>query len=207
MDEQEVARYIRHRLEVAGAAHSNIFEKEAVQAIYEHSGGIPRIINILCDIALVYGYADETQVIGRESVRQIIDSREAGGILAGKGPEPSEAPGAETTGAEALEVMGRRLESLEKRLGLLESAFAGLDQRTNLIFTRREQRDEIVIELFKMLKKSMDSRFKALVKLAKLKYLILNKNQGEPPKEAGRKTSLISRIRERKVRKITTVKG
>lgn len=203
LGEEEVARYIRHRLEVAGAARPDIFEKEAVQAVYEHSGGIPRIINILCDMTLVYGYADEAQVIGRELVRQIVDSREAGGILAGNGTKPAETTAEERPGAEALEAMGRRIELLDKRLGLLESAFAGLDLRTNLFFRRREQRDEVVIELFRMLKLSMDSRFKALMNLAKLRYMIMNKREQAPPKKEGRKASLISRIRDRRERKIT----
>ena len=55
---EEVDRYIRYRLTVAGAKGSDIFSEDAIEAIHKHSRGIPRLINILCDTALVFGYAD-----------------------------------------------------------------------------------------------------------------------------------------------------
>jgi len=49
----EVDHYIRHRLRIAGYDGPEIFNKEAVEAIWQYSGGTPRLINILCDNALV----------------------------------------------------------------------------------------------------------------------------------------------------------
>ncbi len=53
----ETLAYIRHRLQAAGGS-SEIFEEEALSAIHELSGGLPRRINRLCDFALLVGYAD-----------------------------------------------------------------------------------------------------------------------------------------------------
>ncbi|MDE2339394.1 MAG: AAA family ATPase [Gammaproteobacteria bacterium] len=60
----ETAAYVRHRLRVAGAT-SEIFSRRALQRIHRLSGGVPRLINILCDRALLGGYSlDRHQVTG-----------------------------------------------------------------------------------------------------------------------------------------------
>ena len=53
---EEVEEYVRHRLLVAGAARQ-IFKLDAVQQIYHYSRGYPRLINIICDRALMTGYS------------------------------------------------------------------------------------------------------------------------------------------------------
>jgi hypothetical protein len=62
LDEKETAAYVRHRLTVAGG-DPKLFHKNALRLIYWNSGGIPRVINTLCDLALVYGYADRKKKI------------------------------------------------------------------------------------------------------------------------------------------------
>ncbi len=74
---EETAEYIRYRLEKVDR-ESELFSKDAVQKIYEVSEGIPRTINLLCDAALVYGYADEQPLIGLEIIEQVVE--EKGGI-------------------------------------------------------------------------------------------------------------------------------
>jgi general secretion pathway protein A len=59
---EEVGEYISHRLNVAGAS-KNFFTAEAIQRIYELSSGIPRVINVLADRALLAAYAKSTFVI------------------------------------------------------------------------------------------------------------------------------------------------
>ena len=51
--------YIAHRLQVAGRADANLFTAGAVQRIYRFSGGLPRLINLACDRALLLGYTRE----------------------------------------------------------------------------------------------------------------------------------------------------
>ncbi|MGB8424546.1 MAG: AAA family ATPase [Desulfobacterales bacterium] len=63
----ETAAYIIHRLRVAGARR-RIFTDEAVQEIQAFSGGAPRRINIICDLALVRGYAEDTSVLDRRVI-------------------------------------------------------------------------------------------------------------------------------------------
>lgn len=50
--------YIRHRLQVAGLNKDQLFTKRACEAIYKHSNGIPRLINILCHKALICAYGE-----------------------------------------------------------------------------------------------------------------------------------------------------
>src|SRR5262249_7224757 len=59
----EINKYIQFRLKQAGAANVNLFEHSAVGLIGHVSQGIPRVINNLCDNALLYGYASGAQVI------------------------------------------------------------------------------------------------------------------------------------------------
>jgi type II secretory pathway predicted ATPase ExeA len=64
----ETACYIAARLRVAGADAASVFTREAVRAIYEGSGGIPRTIGVICDNALIGGYALRQKPIDRHIV-------------------------------------------------------------------------------------------------------------------------------------------
>ncbi|MET0659620.1 MAG: AAA family ATPase [Steroidobacteraceae bacterium] len=78
----ESAAYVRHRLKVAGA-NFEIFTPTALREIHRLSGGIPRIINVICDRALLGGYTQETQRIGPPLVRA------AAGEVYGKSISPA----------------------------------------------------------------------------------------------------------------------
>jgi general secretion pathway protein A len=68
MDAEETREYVRHRLHVAGALERPIFTDAALRKIYQRSAGVPRVINLLCDRALLAGYADQQAQIGRRLV-------------------------------------------------------------------------------------------------------------------------------------------
>ena len=70
----EVSSYISYRLRKAGGKQ-NLFTAKAVEMIYELSEGIPRSINLLCQAALVYGYADEKRMITKDIIDQIIEDK------------------------------------------------------------------------------------------------------------------------------------
>ncbi len=72
LDEEETDRYIHHRLNVAGARGQIRFNPRAVQEIYRASHGVPRLINLICDRALLAGYAAQTRDIQPEHVRKAI---------------------------------------------------------------------------------------------------------------------------------------
>lgn len=60
--------YIRHRLQVAGCSNNSLFTKRACEAIYKHSNGIPRLINILCHKSLICAYGEGKQKITHKHV-------------------------------------------------------------------------------------------------------------------------------------------
>lgn len=71
---QETQAYINHRLLIAQCDHQ-VFDQLAIEQIYKYSGGIPRLINVLSDNALVYGYALNRNNIGGDVILDIIKSR------------------------------------------------------------------------------------------------------------------------------------
>ena len=74
---EDTVSYIRHRLKYAGAER-RIFTEEACAAVYASSKGVPRLINILCDTALVYAYAEGAIEIGVGVVSEVIRDFAAG---------------------------------------------------------------------------------------------------------------------------------
>jgi general secretion pathway protein A len=68
----DTAAYIRHRLRVAGGTGQE-FSTGAIEAVYEVSGGIPRMINKLCDLALVYAASGEQSLVEPEHVQEVMD--------------------------------------------------------------------------------------------------------------------------------------
>lgn len=75
----EARRYIRHRLEIAGARRP-IFTDAAIGVIHYYSGGVPRVINSICDMSLVYGLADNQAEIDQDLVLRVIGDRMASGV-------------------------------------------------------------------------------------------------------------------------------
>ena len=69
----EAREYIRTRLRVAGAPDLGVFTDAAVERITEYSEGIPRLISLVCDHSLLFGYADQKRRIDRPTVNQAID--------------------------------------------------------------------------------------------------------------------------------------
>jgi general secretion pathway protein A len=67
----ETASYIATRIRVAGGDTMRIFTREAVALIHERSGGIPRTISVICDNALVNGFALEQRPVGRDVVLDV----------------------------------------------------------------------------------------------------------------------------------------
>jgi general secretion pathway protein A len=80
LSEEETAGYIRHRIEVAGG-DPQLFEEGACRAVYRYSNGVPRLINLLCDTALVYGYAGQSAQIDSALVTDVAREKQQGGIF------------------------------------------------------------------------------------------------------------------------------
>jgi len=81
---EETGEYIRHRVRVAGCARQDLFDEAAIQIIHESSRGVPRLINQICDTALVYGFADQRARIDADMTREVVADRASGGIFPGR---------------------------------------------------------------------------------------------------------------------------
>ncbi len=82
---QETANYIRHRLATASNDESvekasHIFDSVAIAVIFYFSGGVPRLINTLCDFALVHTYAMGLQTINYNTALEVVRGRKIGGV-------------------------------------------------------------------------------------------------------------------------------
>ena len=68
LSEDEVGAYVSHRLAIANGARSVILSPAALRMVHDYSGGIPRLINMLCDRALLGGYTAQTTRIDEDLV-------------------------------------------------------------------------------------------------------------------------------------------
>jgi type II secretory pathway predicted ATPase ExeA len=64
--------YISHRLEVAGAEGRNIFEPATQELIYRYTGGVPRLVNTLCDTSMMAAFNEESAVVTVKNVEEAI---------------------------------------------------------------------------------------------------------------------------------------
>jgi len=71
MDFEDTKSYIEHRLEIAGDWRAAVFSPPALKQVFRYSGGVPRLINIICDRSLLFGYLAERKEI---SVRMVKDA-------------------------------------------------------------------------------------------------------------------------------------
>ena len=76
LNRKETKEYIEKRLKVAGARDCNLFEDSAIREIYRRSKGIPRLINVLCDNALVTGFVEEKPIIDKGIIREVAKDME-----------------------------------------------------------------------------------------------------------------------------------
>jgi general secretion pathway protein A len=74
LDREETHAYIRHRLTVAGG-DPDLFLPEAIEFAYARTEGIPRLLNQLCDFALVYAFAEGRQSVDAALVSQVVRDR------------------------------------------------------------------------------------------------------------------------------------
>ncbi|GLS30396.1 Type II secretory pathway, component ExeA (predicted ATPase) [Mesorhizobium albiziae] len=74
MSRDAVREYINHRLRVVGAERE-IFTPEACDVVFTASHGLPRVINQICDYALVYAYADNVDTVDAAITRLVISDR------------------------------------------------------------------------------------------------------------------------------------
>jgi general secretion pathway protein A len=124
LNADETGAYIRRRLEISGApAAGEIFPKPTIEAVFRHSRGIPRLVNTICENALLSGYAKNQATINPEIVDGVaqdlrlgviaMDSRSSGAYLSKE--REREQHDLLLTVKKLLEVHGRMQEADTKR--------------------------------------------------------------------------------------------
>lgn len=164
LDRDEIREYIAFRLKKSEGAQ-DIFEDDTFDLIYQASGGIPRIINLLCDTALVYGYAESLARINTEVISQVIEDK--GGLgLAVHGQTAEEKAGAEKEDGEGNHSAARLLALEEKVVGLQQQ----INWRLVEIAKQGTQAtDRLVAELKELLRAEREKTDKLLFEYSQLK--------------------------------------
>ncbi|HEV8345623.1 MAG TPA: AAA family ATPase [Vicinamibacterales bacterium] len=81
LDAEETSRYINHRLQRAAVGAPMEFERAGTDRIHARSGGVPRLINVIADATLVFGYGEERSEIDAALIDDVIADLDATGVL------------------------------------------------------------------------------------------------------------------------------
>lgn len=81
LDANETAAFINSRLAHAALGEPLRFPREAAEDVYRRSGGLPRLINLICDAALVFGYAEDRRTIDAALIRDVTAELELTGVM------------------------------------------------------------------------------------------------------------------------------
>ena len=90
LDASDTHEYVNHRLKQASAGDSVVFGPELTGAIHERSGGLPRLINVICDAVLMAGYGEDAEAITAPLlatvIRELVESGQLGSRTPGRRP-------------------------------------------------------------------------------------------------------------------------
>jgi type II secretory pathway predicted ATPase ExeA len=73
LSKRETHEYITHRLKVAGAGTRTIFDSAACDVVFRYAGGVPRLVNVLCDTAMLCAFAEERTTIDEGLVKAAVE--------------------------------------------------------------------------------------------------------------------------------------
>ncbi len=118
---EETEDYIKHRLSVAGNADAVTFDDGVIEEIYIYSGGRPRLINVICDYALLGAFSDQLKSITLKQIREITEDLGAERKSAEELLENEELVGNHCTTS-----LTSELDSLKNRLSRLETLIGSL---------------------------------------------------------------------------------
>lgn len=111
MDAETVAAYIAHRLQIAGGTGKE-FSPEACEMIHAATAGVPRLINQLCEFAMLYTWSEEVHLVSAQTVKSVL----ADNVFFGAMSEPE--PEAETEDAgQVLKLGAHQQVSTEEKAG------------------------------------------------------------------------------------------
>lgn len=127
LDADETCQYVRFRLTQAGGS-PDLFADAAIEAVHRASGGVPRVINILCNNALVHAFADALPAVTAEVVAGVVE--EMGAMFHPAEGQLDEAP--ESAPVPSLE-MAVRVGTLEDRVRTVEEKLAARNTEIQIL--------------------------------------------------------------------------
>jgi general secretion pathway protein A len=136
LGDDETREYIVHRMGVAGRnSGDNLFTRQSYERIYRGSDGIPRLINILCDRALIYGFADELNTIDVCVIDEVMGDKKIKGQF-----YDTEQAREDALAGPSSATLSRKPNDVSRRLGTLERQFEEFqDKRNNGTIQRLEK--------------------------------------------------------------------
>ena len=173
LDRDEVGNYIRYRIKRAGGQDLNLFDGESIESIFEHSGGVPRLINAVCHMCLVYGMAEDLNRVDCNLLAKVLEDRSSWDVLPGRASLSCDSnfttPAVLVDTAKQKQVLSTLEPAFERLLEISEGTRAALEQMaTALVHLARQGgcrdllREELTAE-----KKSRQALERRLVELEK----------------------------------------
>lgn len=123
LNAQETKDYIYHRLSVVGG-DSSMFSAEACELVYRYTRGVPRLINVLCDNALVYGFAEQKKIIDGGIMADVVHDRRERALVSDKAQQRNQ-PAESVRSASRVE-SAKPFEAPEVSLDAARQLFSGL---------------------------------------------------------------------------------
>jgi general secretion pathway protein A len=158
LSREETVAYIRHRLKIAGGGQSVIFQPGAIEAIYDYSKGVPRLINVICDFTLLAAFVDNRKTVDSELAKEIMAE------LANGRPEIRPPLPAEESSQKCIDEITQEIESIKFRLQNLERVVQGAHEK-----------DKDLLEMWKLLTLKETEIFKREEELLKKECELLEK--------------------------------
>ncbi|NOY52977.1 MAG: AAA family ATPase [Deltaproteobacteria bacterium] len=129
LDSAETTAYIHHRLRVAGRGEPLVFPGAVLKVIHHYSRGVPRLINVICDALLLYGFVEEKPQPDEGMIREVVKDLLQDGTL--KDPEKilrdkEEAAAVRQGAAGMLTTLREKVRTLERQQEVFEKTLKGL---------------------------------------------------------------------------------
>jgi putative secretion ATPase (PEP-CTERM system associated) len=160
LNREETEAYIKHRLKVAGNENGVKFEEGVMDAVYDFSKGVPRLINILCDFALLAAFVDGKKTIDMDLIKSIIsdfiNERPETKAAAVKVEEPPKQDDIYKKIRKALSSIHFRLQNLEAAIHGIKG-FIGFDETKKLLSVKEaelnKKEDDLLRKEYELMEK------------------------------------------------------
>ena len=159
LDKTQTKQYMDYRLRKAGGK-KQLFSPEAIDMIFEQSAGIPRTINLICDTALVYGFADNLKKIDQAVIKHVINDNICMAVN-----ENNEVASQNKTAAQKNEASPdvlKRIRRLEMSIKKMKTHHENLIQKVNndligkyqqLLAAEQQRNDQLLEKYFQLVRK------------------------------------------------------